>query len=210
MWGDGSCTGTGGTFALPGGPLRMWKGKWSPAVFHFSSNWKELSTLKLSLVQIQDEDPTAVQGTTVFYFTDNSTTYWIASSRSSASPGLHQLIEAIRLLKLEPECTLQVIHVHRIIMIGQCTDGLSSSIWVSVLQGLEDSQALTRAVFEPPRFGQLLVDSYVSKYCLASQYTYCDWNSVWEAREYFYKLMVWFPPPKTRPSSHHFYAENVV
>jgi hypothetical protein len=74
MWGDGSGTGTGGTFEFPGGPLRMWKGKWTPAVFHFSSNWKELSTLKLSLLQTRDEDITAVHGTTVF------------SSGSPASP----------------------------------------------------------------------------------------------------------------------------
>jgi hypothetical protein len=73
----------------------MWKEKWSPAVFYFSSNWKELSTLKLSLVQIQDKYPTAVQGTTVFYFMEDSTAYWIVLSGLSASPGLHQLIEAI-------------------------------------------------------------------------------------------------------------------
>jgi hypothetical protein len=128
----------------------MWKGKWSPAVFLFSSNWKELSTLKLSLIQIQDEDPTAVQSTTVFYFTDNSTTYWIALSESSTSPGLHKLIEAIRLLELELQCTLQGIHVPGIIMIDQGTDGLSCGIWMSALQGLEDSHDLTRAVCEPP------------------------------------------------------------
>jgi hypothetical protein len=46
MWGDGSGTGSGGTFVIPGGPLQMWKGRWSVAAFSFSSNWKELSTLK--------------------------------------------------------------------------------------------------------------------------------------------------------------------
>jgi hypothetical protein len=111
MWGDGSGTGTGGTFELPSGLLCMWKGKWTPAVFHFSSNWKELSTLKLSLLQIRDDNLEAVCGTTVFYFTNNSTTYWISSSGSSTSPALHRLIKDIRLLELELSCTLQVIHV---------------------------------------------------------------------------------------------------
>ena len=196
MWGDGSGTGTGGTFELPEGPLRMWKGKWSPAVFHFSSNWKELSTLKLSLLQIRDEDPDAVQGTTVFYFTDNSTTYWISSSGSSASPALHRLIEEIRLLELELTCTLQVIHVPGLLMIDQGTDGLSRGIWMSALQGLQDSHELTQAVFDPLRFDPLLVESYVSRFCLADKYTYCDWNSVWDARDYFHRLTVWFPPPE--------------
>jgi hypothetical protein len=66
MWGDGSGTGTGGTFVLPGGPLRMWKGCWSATVFKVSSNWKELSTLKLSLLQIRDDGADAVRDTTVF------------------------------------------------------------------------------------------------------------------------------------------------
>jgi hypothetical protein len=196
MWGDGSGSGTGGTFELPGGPLRMWKGKRTPAVFHFSSNWKELSTLKLSLLQIRDEDITAVHGTTVFYFTDNSTTYWISSSGSSASPALQELIEEKRLLELELTCTLQVIHVPGLLMIDQGTDGLSRGIWMSALQGLQDSQELTQAVFDPLCFDPLLVDSYVSRFCLATQYTYCHWDSVWDARDYFHKLTVWFPPPE--------------
>jgi hypothetical protein len=112
MWGDGSGTGTGGTFDIPDGkPLRMWKGKWHPAVFHFSSNWKELATLKLSLLHIMREGYEDVKGTTIFYFTDNSSVYWIATSGSSPSPGLHALIEEIRLLELDLDCSLQVIHV---------------------------------------------------------------------------------------------------
>jgi hypothetical protein len=60
MWGNGSGTGTGGTFVVPNGALRMWKGKWAPIVYKFSSNWKELMTLKLSLLYIQKEDAESV------------------------------------------------------------------------------------------------------------------------------------------------------
>jgi hypothetical protein len=196
MWGDGSGTGSGGTFVVPGGPLRMWKGRWSPFVFKFSSNWKELSTLKLSLLQIRKDDSEAVRGTTVFYFTDNSTSYWIAASGSSASPGLHKLIEEIRLLELELDCSLQVIHVPGLIMIDQGTDGLSRGIWMSALQGLEDSGRLTQAVFEPLRFDRQLVESYINNYHLAQQYVHCDWNAPWDARVCFDRLSVWFPPPE--------------
>jgi hypothetical protein len=196
MWGDGSGTGTGGTFAIPGGPLRMWKGRWNPIVYKFSSNWKELSTLKLSLCRIKEEDADSVRGTTVFYFTDNSTSYWIAASGSSGSPALHKLIEEIRLLELELGCTLQVIHVPGIIMISQGTDGLSRGIWMSALQGLEDSGRMTQAVFDPLRFDKGLVDSYVRNYQLAQRYVYCDWNTTWSARNYFDQLSVWFPPPE--------------
>jgi hypothetical protein len=174
----------------------MWKGRWSPAVFKFSSNWKELSTLKLSLLRVRDEDAEGVRGTAVFYFADNSTTYWIAASGSSASPGLHALIEEIRLLELELECSLQVIHVPGLIMIDQGTDGLSRGIWMSALQGLQDSDRLTQAMFEPLCFDEQLVDSCVGSYRLASEHVHCDWNSVWDARVCFDRLSVWFPPPE--------------
>jgi hypothetical protein len=91
-WGDGSGTDMGRMYELPEtkfiGPthgevpdsgLRMWKDKWSPLVCHFSSNWKELQTLSLTLQHIEEVDPIAVRGTTVFYFHDTSTTYCIAA-----------------------------------------------------------------------------------------------------------------------------------
>jgi hypothetical protein len=37
-WGDGSGTGAGGTLGLPNQPLKIWKGKWSPVIFKFSSS----------------------------------------------------------------------------------------------------------------------------------------------------------------------------
>ena len=196
MWGDGSGTGAGGTYVVPHGPLKMWKGRWSPIVYKFSSNWKELSTLKLSLLQIKKDDAESICGTAVFYFTDNSTTYWIAASGSSGSPGLHKLIEEIRLLELELGCVLHVVHVPGIIMIDQGTDGLSRGIWMSALQGLEDSDRMTQAVFAPLRFDPDLVASYVREFHLAQQYVYCDWNTTWDARKCFDRLSVWFPPPE--------------
>jgi hypothetical protein len=190
MWGNGSGTGTGGTFAVPDGPLKMWKGRWSPFVFKFSSNLKELSMLKLSLLWIRDEDAQAIRGTTVFYFTDNSTLYWISASGSFSSLALHKLIEEIRLLKLELDCSLKIIHVPGLLMIDQGTDGLSRGIWMSALQGLEDSARLTQAVFQPLCFDPELVEFYIECYHLPRQYWYCDWSTTWDARTCFNRLSV--------------------
>lgn len=89
----------------------MLKGKWSPVVYKLSSNWKELSILKVTLINFCQEAEKEVAGTTVFYFADKLTMYWVASLGSSPSPCLHALIEEIRLLKMELDCCLQVVHV---------------------------------------------------------------------------------------------------
>ena len=81
--GDGSGTGTGGTLSQQDKPLVTWMGQWSPIVYAFSSNWKELKTLHLTLLQLLRMDPKEIKDTTIFYFTDNSTTYWIVSNGSS-------------------------------------------------------------------------------------------------------------------------------
>jgi hypothetical protein len=127
-FGDGSGTGTGGTLGLPNQPLRMSMAQWSLTVFSFSSNWKELKTLQLTLQQLLETNEAAARGSTIFYFTDNSTTYWITASGSSSSPGLHALIEDIRALELCLQCHLQVVHIPGTLMIGQGTDGLSHGV----------------------------------------------------------------------------------
>ena len=103
----------------------MWKGKWHPAVFQFSSNWKELQTLHQLLLLLIKEGKDKVKGTKVFHFTDNSGVNWISASGASSSLGLHALIEDICLLELELECFLEVVHIPGRIIIEQGTDGLS-------------------------------------------------------------------------------------
>jgi hypothetical protein len=199
-WGDGSGTGTGGTFAIPDAPLKMWKGKWNPCVYQFSSNWKELSTLHVTFECLLQEEPAALQGTTVFYFTDNSTVYWISSSGSSKSPRLHSLIESIRILELRLGCHLQVVHVPGLIMIQQGTDGLSRGIWMTALQGLTDTRRLTQAVFDPLPFDPYLVQEYVNLlpavHHSSREWLYCDWSQCWDPTSLFDTLSVWCPPPE--------------
>jgi hypothetical protein len=110
-FGDGSGTGTGGTFHLPFHQLKMWKGTWSPEVHHFTSNHKELATLRLTLENILATAPSAVAYTTLLYFTDNSCTYWICNNGSSREPTLHQELLAIRSLELCLQCHVAVIHI---------------------------------------------------------------------------------------------------
>jgi hypothetical protein len=95
---------------------------------------------------------------------------------------LYKLIDEICLFKVKVECSLQVVHDPGLIMIDQGTDRLSCGIWMSVLQGLEDSGQLTQAIFKVLKFNKDLVDSCVGNYHLAQQYVYCDQNYAWDAR----------------------------
>jgi hypothetical protein len=129
-WGDGSGTGTGGTIEAQGRPmLQAWMGTWHPRVHHFSSNWKELRTLVWTMERIQQEGKDQ-RGVTIFYFTDNMTTYYVVQNGSSRSPELHKLIQRIKLLEVLMGCRIEVIHVPGVLMIDEGTDGLSQGLWL--------------------------------------------------------------------------------
>ena len=147
------------------------------------------------LLQLRDYGGASVRGTTIFYFTDNSTTYWIAAGGSSKSPGLHSLLEEIRLIELELGCTLQVVHVPGVVMITQGTDGLSRGVWATALHDWVDQGSLTEAVFAP-----LPVDMDMASTLARSlghdRFRYQPWESVWDARDMFDTMSIWFPPPE--------------
>jgi hypothetical protein len=142
-WGDGSGTGNGGTLHTTEankptfcvGKAAMWMGQWCPRVHKFSSNFKEIRTL-LTALELIANDParkTACKGTTLFYFTDNSVTYYPVSSGSSTSPHLQDLVRRIKLLELSLGCLLEVVHVPGVVVIDQGTDDLSRGVWISPL-----------------------------------------------------------------------------
>jgi hypothetical protein len=141
-------------------------------------------------------DPETVRGTTIFYFTDNSATYWIMSSGSSDSIGLHDLVEEIRLIEVELECSLQVVHVPGIVMIGQGTDGLSRGVWASFLHNLAHQESLSRSIFAPLPPDFHLVQQLVDVYDLPHRWRYQDWSCPWVAEDLFNTMSVWFPPPE--------------
>jgi hypothetical protein len=112
-FGDGSGTGTGSTVQYNEmDPFEMWLGTWSPRLYHFSANWKEMCTLLLAtLEQAREQRRTDLRGVTLFYFTDSSTVYYAVTMGASTSPGLHDMVEKIKKLEMELGCHLEVIHV---------------------------------------------------------------------------------------------------
>lgn len=194
-WGDGSGTGTGGTISLPNQPLHLWMGQWTPVVHHCSSNWKELKTLLLTLQQLATAPTDDLEGSTVFYFTDNSVTYYVSSSGASSSPGLHSLVEQIQLLTLDLGFHLEVVHVPGLAMIQQGTDGLSRGIWMSHLHPSVDQHALTRAVFEPMRPAPEEIRRVVHEHALPGEPRLVPWDHPGGA-DLFHTFTVWFPPPE--------------
>ena len=139
-WGDGSGTGAGGTFNLASSTnisqtttLSIWKGVWGSKVAHFSSNWKELRTLLYTLEHEKFSGGDQVRGRRLIYFTDNMVSYDVFRKGSSKSTPLWRLFLKIKLLEMELQCVLQVIHVPGTAMIEQGTDGLSRGVTMQSL-----------------------------------------------------------------------------
>ena len=148
-WGDGSGTGTGGTIQVGQSPTIQWQGQWLPTVLSKSSNWKEAHTCLLTMQHLLRSHGQALRGTTVFYFTDNTTTYYALKKGSSRIPALHALVRDAKLISLEMGCLLEVVHVPGTVMINQGTDGLSRGVWVSPLHSGISPVQVTAAVFAP-------------------------------------------------------------
>jgi hypothetical protein len=196
-FGDGSGTGTGGTIQIKDSPLQLWMGTWSPSSFLRTSNWKELKTLLLTLQALAANNSEAVRGATLFYFTDNSGTYWISQKGASRSPGLHRLIRLIKLLELELNVELQVIHVPGLVMISQGTDGLSRGIWVSRLHQEVDQWDLTASIFSPVEVDWPLVRPILASLGLDGHpWQLSDWTRPLAGRELLHRFTLHFPPPE--------------
>jgi len=137
LWGDGSGDGTGGTKEIlsltsPGGTgITPFMGVWSPEVHSFSSNWKELKTILVSLQRSAQDDPSSVRNRLIIYFTDNMVSYDIIRKRRSKIAKLHQLVCEISSLEVSLDCSLICIHVPGTTMILQGTDGLSRGLALS-------------------------------------------------------------------------------
>lgn len=107
-------------------------GTWNTFGPASTSNWKELRTL----LQVLEQEPRATsrfRGRRLYYCTDNSVTYDSVRRGSSRSPKLHALIMRLKVLELEHNCLLVVIHIPGIMMIQEGTDGQSRGIWTTPL-----------------------------------------------------------------------------
>jgi hypothetical protein len=152
-FGDGSGTGTGGTVQYrEAEPFDMWMGVWSPRLYRFTSNWKEMRTLLATLERAKAQRRQDISGVTFFYFTDNTTTYFAVTSGSSTAPSLHDMVEKIKQLELELDIILEVVHVPGTTIITEGTDGLSRGIWISSLHNKPRRRELLAEIFAPVPF----------------------------------------------------------
>jgi hypothetical protein len=220
-WGDGSGTGTGGTFEVVQHQhtpvLETWMGTWAAHVAHFDSNWRELRTLLWTLERLggatshgggasavsclsTKPEPArgALDGGTLFYFTDNMVTYYIVHNGSSTSPALHSLIRRIKIIELRLGCRLEPIHVPGRLMIVQGTDGLSRGMWVSADHLLRSSVAESRLTLEAVPYTSLMGAWALQRAGLpvATPHWHITDDSEWSWAKLGDQVSIWTPSPE--------------
>jgi hypothetical protein len=197
-WGDGSGTGTGGTIETKNVPtLETWMGTCNPRVHHFSSNWKELRTLLWTMERLIAQRR-QLKGVTLFYFTDNMTTYYIVQNGSSKSIELHKLIRKIKLDEVRLGCRIEVIHVPGTLMIEEGTDGLSRGLWLAPHRVHRSSLTEAASALGPVPYTHTLghwVLEFVGLGRLSS-FTLHTTTSPWTFSSIYGQLSLWFPAPE--------------
>jgi hypothetical protein len=208
-WGDGSGTGAGGTLhtteadqpTFHVGQAAMWLGQWRPFVHHCTSNYKEMRTLltALELIEADPDRKAACFGTTLFYFTDNSVTYFAVQAGSSKLAHLQLLVRRIKLLELRLGCLLEVVHVPGVVMIDQGTDDLSRGVWISPLHAHIDPQQITMDIFAGVRSDPSLLPWVRDRLGLPSDArlalrSHSDYPT---ALQVLHQHSIWCPPPET-------------
>jgi hypothetical protein len=197
-WGDGSGTGTGGTVETHGFlHLETWMGTWHPRVHHFSSNWKELRTL-LWIMERLAAKGTKLQGATMFYFTDNMTTYYIVQNGSSKSIELHKLIRKIKSLEVLLGCRIEVVHVPGTLMIEEGTNGLSRGLWLLPHRLHRSSLCEAVRALSPVPSSSTLCHWVLEFVGLDSRtpFSLHSTSSAWTFASICGQLSLWFPTPE--------------
>jgi hypothetical protein len=198
-FGDGSGTGTGGTVQYrEAEPFDMWMGVWSPRVYSFTSNWKEMRTLLATLERAKAQRRQDISGVTVFYFTDNTTTCFAVTSGSSTAPSLHDMVEKIKQLELELDIILEVVHLPGTTIITEGTDGLSRGIWILSLHNKPNRCELLAEIFAPvpftPDLGKWVMN--VMSFPPCTPWYHRSWDREWQPDDILDTLTIWAPPPE--------------
>lgn len=163
VFGDGRGTGVSPSTRGPEEPPRMMKVKWSPITDKYTSNAKELATLRL-VFQTLTQSKEDISGMTVFYFTDNLVAYYACGSGSSKTPELHALVEDIKQLEEELGIQLKVVHAPGLAIVEQGSGGLRLRIWVSSLHHCRLSQEeLTASIFDLTIPASDVIDRVISQ-----------------------------------------------
>jgi hypothetical protein len=216
MFGDGSGTGTGGTSETMehGGDteLDMWMGVWNVHVHHFSSNWKELCTIRLALRRESERAVSRCRDSTLFYFTDNEVSYHLVNGGASKEPRLQALLHEIKFLELELGCHLVVVHVPGTTMILQGADGLSRGVWISPWQERVPTRQLLSYILAPvkllPGWNDWLRQHVVNMPVPST--TVIDWTSPWDPNQVLDLSTTWIPPPEMASQAISFVLEAWV
>jgi hypothetical protein len=202
-FGDGSGSGTGGTIQVVGRdgacpPLEAWMGTWRSHTHSFTSNWRELRTLVLTLEREIGGRGRLIDST-LFYFTDNLVTYYIVSGGSSKSPELQRLLRRLKYLELLLGIRLEVVHIPGTHMIDQGTDGLSRGL--RLIGGRpkrtvhEETQRIFEGVPVTPSTLQWARDQVASA-CLHHDCIYMDATKGWSFQQVSQQATLWFPAPE--------------
>ena len=209
-FGDGSGTGTGGTAQEVGGPhqgidlrpLDMWMGKWDEQVHSFSSNWRELKTLELTLQREKERGDGRARDTTLFYFTDNIVTYFVVNGGTAKNPRLQALIYRIKALEQELQCVLEVVHIPGTTIIAQGSDDLSRGVWLSSHRDYVPAPILIPQLFA----GVALKDSWQAFLQRevpgfpTGRLEFRPWSSSLDGSTLFGRCTVWAPPVEMAPT----------
>ena len=120
---DASGRGFGSTFQV-GNRACFQCGQWPEIISEtMSSNWRELANLVESLeVEVRDR---GLSDAEIFLFTDNTTAEAACWKGNSKSEKLFDLVLRLRLLEMNSDLIIHVIHVAGTRMMAQGTDGIS-------------------------------------------------------------------------------------
>jgi hypothetical protein len=173
-------------------------GAWSPQVFHFDSNWKELRTLLWTLQRCyRRPDRHIYWGTTLFYFTDNMVSYFVVQGGSSSSPELHKLVREIKSLEAKLGCRIEAIHVPGDLMIIVGPDDLSRGMWMSPERHTVSSLLASQRVLEAVPYSKPLGDWALHQAGLAGQpFTPLTSLKDWTFANIHDRLTIWTPTPE--------------
>ncbi|GFH55601.1 hypothetical protein CTEN210_12077 [Chaetoceros tenuissimus] len=134
-FGDASGKGFGSSWELNGNVVFRF-GIWGDDMDLTSSNYKEASNDIKSIEAMGEQG--LLDGTEVFFFTDNSTAEAVFFNGSSKSPLLFDLVLRLHKIEMCYKCKVHFIHCVGTRMISQGTDGLSHGNLLSgVMAGLE-------------------------------------------------------------------------
>ena len=173
-------------------------GTWAAHVHSFSSNWRELKTLHLTLQRESQREDSRSHNTTFFYFTDNLVTYYVVNNGSARNPRLQALIYQIKTLEHHLGCFLEVVHIPGTTIIQQGSDDLSRGLWLSTRRNHIPIQRLLPALFDSV---QLHPDWETALHALLpftkhEKLTHIDWAADWTADSILDRCTVWTPPPE--------------